>query len=281
MIKPHHPGLLNAFVKRTTPFISRVFLECGFTRFLPLLESYVCFIQGKGAGTGWNLQGEILAALPHIRRHGAVILDVGANVGEWSIRVLEALGAAECRLFLFEPSAYCRRVLGSLNLPRTTIIPAAVGDKAGTAAFNSPEPGSPIGSLHPRRDSYFQEFEFFREQVNVVTIDDFMDDYEIDMVDFMKLDIEGNELAALLGAGRALDARRIRALTFEFGSQHINSRTFFHDFWDLLHPAGFSVYRICPGGFLIPIEEYYEDLEYFRGVTNYLATLHEADGHQG
>jgi hypothetical protein len=26
---------------------------------------------------------------------------------------------------------------------------------------------------------------------------------------------------------------------------------------------------------MLPIEQYYEDLEYFRGVTNYVATLKE------
>ena len=33
----------------------------------------------------------------------------------------------------------------------------------------------------------------------------------------------------------------------------------------------FLVKRICPGGSLVTIEEYYQDLEYFRGATNYLA----------
>jgi hypothetical protein len=109
--------------------------------------------------------------------------------------------------------------------------------------------------------------------VNVITIDDFITEYQIDVVDFMKLDIEGNELAALRGAQKAIESKRIRALTFEFGSPNINSRTYFHDFWDILQPAGFSILRLCPGGILIPVQEYYEDLEYFRGATNYLARL--------
>jgi hypothetical protein len=66
-------------------------------------------------------------------------------------------------------------------------------------------------------------------------------------------------------------------LTFEFGSGQINSRTFFHDFWDLLQPLGFALRRICPGGRTVPVDEYYEDLEYFRGVTNYLALAPASD----
>jgi hypothetical protein len=53
----------------------------------------------------------------------------------------------------------------------------------------------------------------------------------------------------------------------------VNSRTFFRDFWELLIPLGFEIRRICPGGRTIGVKSYYEDLEMFRGVTNYIATL--------
>lgn len=50
-------------------------------------------------------------------------------------------------------------------------------------------------------------------------------------------------------------------------------RTNFHDFWDILQGYGYTIKRICLGGILLKIETYYEDLEYFRGVSNYLATF--------
>jgi hypothetical protein len=89
----------------------------------------------------------------------------------------------------------------------------------------------------------------------------------------MKMDIEGHELFALRGAQRALTSRKIGALSFEFGCGNINSRTFFRDFWNLLNGSGFDIWRIAPGGREVRIIEYYEDLEYFRGATNYVAAL--------
>ncbi len=89
----------------------------------------------------------------------------------------------------------------------------------------------------------------------------------------MKMDIEGHELLALRGAEQALKSRRIGALAFEFGSSDINSRTFFRDFWDLLGAHGFSIARITPSGKAIALLDYYEDCEYFRGATNYIAEL--------
>lgn len=267
------------------PFLARIFLRRPFVKPLALLESYVAFIQGKGSGGGWDIQGEARVASRYIHRPDAVVFDVGAHHGEWSREVLKLLGPkTRCRLFQFEPLHYNQSVLCSLNLPRTTIIEAAVSDGPGTATLYALDAQSPIAahdplpawshvpSLHRRREAQLQKYDFVEEQVKVVTIDATIASFGIDVVDFMKLDVEGNELAVLQGSRRALESKRIKALSFEFGCGNINSRTYFHDFWDLLKSYGYTIQRICPGGVLLEVKEYYEDLEYFRGVTNYLAT---------
>jgi hypothetical protein len=100
-----------------------------------------------------------------------------------------------------------------------------------------------------------------------------MEKYQLPCVDFMKIDVEGHELAVLNGAIKSLKGRLIKALSFEFGSGNLNSRTFFHDFWDMLTPLGFHIFRILPSSRLMPINKYSEDCEYFRGATNYIAIL--------
>lgn len=237
-----------------------------------LLETYLAFIQGKGAGYGWDIQGEVATAIKFIPEN-AIVLDVGANKGEWTLQILKALGNTKCHIFQFEPSPHCQKILRSLHLPQTTLIEAAVGAEPGMAVLYSPFPGSPISSLHPRRDSYFNHNNFQEEKVQVVTIDQIVNQFKIDKVDLIKLDVEGHELDVLRGAYNSLKNKRIKALTFEFGSGNINSRTFFHDFYDILHSQGYKIYRICPNSVLLPIEKYYEDLEYFRGVSNYLAVI--------
>lgn len=93
----------------------------------------------------------------------------------------------------------------------------------------------------------------------------------IQFVDFAKFDVEGAELSALHGGARTFSRKAIGALSIEFGSSNINSRTFFRDFWDFLTGYGFELFRVLPGGRTLRIEEYYEDLEHFRGVSNYVA----------
>jgi hypothetical protein len=80
-------------------------------------------------------------------------------------------------------------------------------------------------------------------------------------------------LEALKGASGALRHAQIGALSFEFSPGNLNSRTFFRDFWDTLSENGFRIFRITPGGGLLQIREYYEDCEYFRGSSNYVARL--------
>lgn len=267
------------------PSLAHAFLRRPFGGALELLESYLAFVQGKGSGGGWDLHAEARIVVPHIRRQDAVIFDVGAHHGEWSRSVLSLLGpGSRSRQFLFEPLEYNLTVLRAQDLPRSTIVAAAVDDRSGKAtlfAFDTQSPAarhdpldawSHVPSLYRRREAQLQKYDFVEEEVDVVTIDEIIDRFGIDVVDFMKLDVEGNELAVLQGSRNALQSKRIRALTFEFGCGNINSRTYFHDFWDLLTGYGYAIQRICPGGVLLEIEEYYENLEYFRGVSNYLAT---------
>jgi len=241
---------------------------------LRMLDAYLNILTGKGAGTGWDLNSEVQVALSLIYRPEPVIFDVGANVGKWSAKISAAKPAST--LFLFEPSPACREQIAKRpQLDNATIVPAAVGERAGKALLHFSQPTDGSASLHPREDTFFEDRTYAQLEVDVITLDDFIKARQLEFVDFLKMDIEGHELFALLGAKTALSERRIGALLFEFGSGNVNSRTFFRQFWNLLTSAGFRIWRITPGGKQIAIDEYYEDLEYFRGVSNYVAELRD------
>ena len=264
---------MNRLAKWLAPLLSPLLMRPPLDRALRLAGIYLDILQGKGAGAGWDLRSEVMTAARFLRAPQPLIFDIGANRGEWSEAMLKLVGAYSPRLFLFEPSSACQAILRQRSFPRSVLIPAAVGEQAGEAELTAPAPGSPVASLYPRRDTYHQFGEHaHRETVPVVTVDDIMAEYALEQINFMKVDVEGHELAVLRGARQALSKQRIAALSFEFGSGQINARIFFHDFWDLLHPLGYDLHRICPGGALVHIGEYYEDLESFRGVSNYLAT---------
>ncbi len=178
------------------------------------------------------------------------------------------------KIFMFEPQPACQKIISEKSISGSKLIPKAASATSGQAIkFFTNGETSGIASLHPRRDSYFSNERFATIEVDTITIDDMVADNALPSVDFMKIDVEGHELAVLTGARKSLEQGIIKALSFEFGSGNLNSRTFFHDFWDLLSPLGYKIFRILPSARLMPIPEYYEDCEYFRGVTNYIATL--------
>ena len=269
----HKPTLANKVGKYLAPAFSRIACSSWLHKPVRAADAYINFLLGKGAGAGWNISEEVKTASEHVHRPAPVIFDVGANVGDWGSALLRGIPSA--RLFLFEPSPECQAHIQGLHLPGTRLVPCAVGESNGKATLHTSSGLDASASLHARNETYFQDRIYHSIEVETVTLDSVIQDEGIAFVDFLKMDIEGHELAALRGSAAALASQKIGALSFEFGSGNINSRTFFRDFWDLLTSHGFKIGRITPGGTLLETTAYYEDLEYFRGVSNYVAVLKE------
>lgn len=271
-MKLHEGGRLNRLGKVLAKPLSRILCTSMTGNYVSLAEAYLGILLGKGAGTGWALDAEVQGARSMIKGQRPVLFDVGANVGEWTLRLRELFQESE--IYLFEPQPACLDSLYALNLQRARIIPHAVSSSGGQRLqLFTPGDGAGTASLYERGDSYFQAETYSPIDVTTVTIDEVVAKHQVKRIDFMKLDVEGHELSALQGARKTLESQIVQALSFEFGSGNINSRTFFRDFWNLLSPLGFQMYRIQPCGRLQPIREYYEDCEYFRGVSNYVACL--------
>ncbi|MFJ8076233.1 FkbM family methyltransferase [Streptomyces sp. NPDC096176] len=270
----HEAGVLGRAAKAAAPRLCRLASGRRIRQGTRLLEIYLEILQGRGAGTGWDLQGEIIAAQRFLRDVDApVIFDVGANSGQWSSGLHTALGTRTGRFFMFEPQPACQSALAGTPVPNQVIIPAAVSNEEGSVTIFADAPGSGVASVHKRRDSYFGDMTAHQETVAVTTIDREVERWGLQRIDLLKLDIEGAEFEALRGAADTLEARRVKTIAFEFGSANVYSRTFFRDFWDLLTPLGYRLWRICPGGALFPVPAYTEELEHFRGVSNYVASL--------
>jgi FkbM family methyltransferase len=233
-----------------------------------------CMIQGKGTGTGWDIGSEVSVAARLVRTKTPTLLDVGANFGTWSTQMTE-LFPAYSKLLLVEPQPKCLEAIAKLNFRDSAVCPCAVSDQEGEMKFFTADrkQGWEAASLFERRETYFSEVGQSAMVVRVRKLDYIIAEQGLASIDFMKIDVEGADFLALKGAEANLKNHNIKAMSFEFGSGNINSRTFFRDFWDFLRPLGYSISRILPGGKLLKIEEYAEDLEYFRGVTNYVATI--------
>lgn len=224
------------------------------------------------SGEEWVLAHVVAPALA--RAESPVVFDVGANVGDYARLVRRHVPAAT--VYAFEPArAVFEQLARAAEGEGGRVRPFNLGfsDEArGIDLYSYTVEGeeqSLISSIDRRLPTQVVQVEVSAtERIEVRRLDDFCREQGVGRIDFLKLDVEGHELAVLRGARRMLDAGAVPLIQFEFGPANIYSRTFFYDFWTLLSGA-YDIYRIVPNG-LAPIAYYGEHREIFL-TTNYLA----------
>jgi FkbM family methyltransferase len=145
---------------------------------------------------------------------GATFLDVGANVGYFTI-----IGAQLCgpsgRVLAIEPQ---ERLLPMIKeniringVAWATVLNVAVTDVPGTVTLHLTADMAPGGSGLFRQTKYHLP----TQQAIARTLTQILNEEGIDHVDLMKVDIEGSEYEALLGSPDIFRERIIQALALE------------------------------------------------------------------
>lgn len=237
---------------------------------LMLIEDKVQFAMGKGFGAA-TTDEEVQAIARFVRNRNmqkVVVLDVGANIGNWSASIVSTLPAAH--IIAFEPSkqAYSKLVLRFQDFPNVSCVNTALGKSDEKSHLYADESASGLSSLTKRRVAHFGIDFNYSEEVEITKLDTWIKSQDKDFSpNILKMDVEGNEFDVLRGAYETLGL--IEIVQFEFGGSNIDTRTFFQDFWYFFIDHGFDIYRISPTGPVL-IEKYRESDETFR-PTNYVA----------
>lgn len=217
------------------------------------------------------VQRRVVAALPPGETLTAI--DVGANQGDWSRTLLDALRASRrdmACIHAFEPVPATRErlratlaahPLGGLVL----VEEAAVSDVAGRARIASMCPGGGIDSLHAASSETPPGGWIEVETCNLAS---FFDSRNIGRAHLVKSDAEGHDSHVLRGAVELLRAERIDVLQFEYNHRWVHARAFLKDVFDLVAPLPYSVVRIAPDGVEL-LESWHFELERFF-EANYL-----------
>jgi FkbM family methyltransferase len=195
-------------------------------------------------------------------------IDVGAHQGDYAAELRRWQPSLE--IHLFEPSSAHRQTLANRFAQDGGVVqvPAALAAQSGAATLYSDRPGSGLASLTRRQLGHLGISFNSTESVQTLRFEDYWKhQLRGRPIDLVKIDVEGHELQVLQGFGAALACTRV--VQFEFGGTHIDTRTFFRDFWFFFDERGFDLYRLAPCG-PIPVRAYREADEAFV-VTNYLA----------
>ncbi len=184
-----------------------------------------------------------------------IILDVGANIGNYTKDILNSNSTAFVFAFEPHPSTY-KKLTANIISNNFKAFNVGVGDKNGNLELydDDTNDGSAHASLYKDVIKDLHKGNPISHTVEIIKLDEFLHNHNINTIDLLKIDTEGNEYKVMLGCNSFLKDKKIKAIHFEFNEMNIISKVSFKDFWDLL--SEYNFYRILPGGKLLKIKNY-------------------------
>ncbi len=186
---------------------------------------------------------------------GSVVIDVGANVGEYSNKVRSLSRTAT--IYAFEPHPKTFEKLASQaaqhHYVAVNVACSDAGGKIRLYDYQGDQSGSTHASLYQDVINDIHKGTSESWEVDVITLDEFIQSSNLDRIRLLKIDTEGNELKVLIGTQQTLKQKNVDMIQFEFNEMNVVSRVFLKDILNLLDD--YSFYRLLPDG-LISMGEY-------------------------
>ena len=169
---------------------------------------------GRGVG-GVELLHDARVLLGHPDR--PVVFDVGANVGQTTLAILDHFRSPHIHAFEPSPATFQRLKRAVGGHAGVTVVPAALGDQEGLLPFN-------VTSDYSVNDSLLSptwQGQISIVEVPVETVDDYAARNGIQRIDLLKIDAQGYDLHVLRGARRMLNEQRITLFACEANQAHL------------------------------------------------------------
>ena len=155
--------------------------------------------------------------LADLVKPGMHVLDVGANIGYFTLLMAQAVGP-KGHVWAFEPTQkYREQLLWHVDCneltSRVSVIPFGLSDESMSPMISI---GDSSATLHWTKDVPPQQ----QEEIELHPLDDVVDELSIQQVDLVKLDIDGHEPHFIRGAARLLQQSKPR-IVLEFSQRNL------------------------------------------------------------
>lgn len=217
------------------------------------------------ANWSFRFNGEQDALSVMLRKHAGCLIDVGANVGDWTLMAHAIDPSRPIHAFEVSPTTF------QLLSARLSTVDKCVANNVGLSNKSDElelqyYPDSPDRSTLLRLSDRLRKE---TERVRVISGDDYIESHGIEKVAYLKIDVEGHEMAVIEGFERSIGCGKIAVIQFEHGPAAVLSRQLLGDFVEYLAARRYEVFRIFPGN-CEPLVYDYATSETFAPI-NYLA----------
>jgi FkbM family methyltransferase len=200
-----------------------------------------------------------------------LLFDIGANIGDWTEMVLSL--RKDIQIYCFEPAPDTFIKLAERCFPDNVVINNfGLGSIVQSRDLYVFEEDSGLNSLYKREGLEYVGVKtpVKTERVNIQTFDYYCLHYKIDKVDYVKIDVEGNELEVLEGMRAMLGGGKVGVVQFEYGGgTYIDARILLKDVFGFFRGLDYVLFKIYPKELRL-YEKYSQDVENFQ-YQNWLA----------
>jgi len=188
-----------------------------------------------------------------ITKENPVIFDIGSDVGN-TVQLYKSIFKNPI-IHCFEPNPYSFQMLKNRFRTDYDVIcnNVAIGGKIANLPFFIRKMDSKSGLFKLKQDiSHWKKSPLFdiREEIlsSVQTIDAYCNQNNIDFIDFLKIDTEGNSVGVLKGSNQLIANKKISVIQTEVLMDLYNSETIY-EIEKILSPNRYNLFTIFGMGF--------------------------------
>jgi FkbM family methyltransferase len=208
------------------------------------------------------------------------VFDVGANVGEWVQLCRQFFPDVPIHAFEIAPPVFDKLRQNVTGLPHVVLNPVGLSDC--NEELNVFYTDSSHQLTTAFREHFSEAFELSGAKrpepqsirARVIRGDDYAREHGIQMIDFLKIDVEGMEESVLRGFSNMFKERRIRLVQFEYNTTNIVSKFMLRDAYQFFTGFGYRVGKLYPQ--YVEFRDYHYRQEDFCG-PNMIAVRKEDD----
>ena len=207
-----------------------------------------------------NGEYRLIETLVRFKTKNIIAIDIGGNQGKWSDKLVSEVNKSDkdYRLFIFEPASDSYEFLQfKFKLTKNVdILKIAVSDSKRIQKLYIQGEQSGTNSLLADIDAGRSE------DVQTISLSQFIHDIGLDEIDIIKSDTEGNDFKIIQGAVDVFRSQKVKVFQFEYNHKWLFINRSLYDVFNLMSSYNYTIGKLTEAGLLL-IETWHPELDRF------------------